>query len=124
MRRQWPDHPDLSDSSAWLPRTPGCRAHHSHKDLSLLTIQGVSGASRVGDTGAPGLEQFWEAQRVPWHLGVGSFSSRNPGSALGTTQTRTGVAAEFSSWISVVGGEGRHKSSKGHHILVPLQERI
>lgn len=27
------------------------------------------------------------------------------------------MAAEFSSWISVAGGEGRHKSPKGHHIL-------
>lgn len=58
--------------------------------------------------------QAWSrAQRVPWDLWFGSFSSRNPG-----------MAAEFSSWISVVGGEGRHKSSKGHQILVPLQERI
>lgn len=70
------------------------------------------------------MTQAWSrAQRVPWDLWVGSFSSRIL-AVPWAPQARTGMAAEFSLWISVVGGEGRHKSSKGHQTLVPLQERI
>lgn len=81
------------------------------QDLSLLTTQGGD----PGDTRDPGLEQGTEGSMgsLGWFLAV-----------PWAPQARTGMAAEFSPWISVVGGEGRHKSSKGHQMLVPLQERI
>lgn len=61
------------------------------------------------------LQLSWDAQRVPWNLWVGSFSSTNPVGALGTNQTRTTDGSSFlpgSPWLEVKGGTRAPRGTK------------
>lgn len=100
VRRQCPGHPDLSDSSVWLPRTPELGA----EPLIPPAVLGCTEGSM---------------ESVGWLL----LQHKSCG-CLGHQPNQDNGWQQFSSWISMVGGEGRHKSSKGHQILVPLQERV